>query len=80
MVRLLLLFALSALNVADDDNGYYDDGGGGVDDGGYYYYDSEGCVNDDSTTDSDGGTCSTRYDSNPGDCGSADDDLSLIHI
>ena len=32
------------------------------------------CVNDDSTTDSDGGTCSTRYDSNPGDCGSADDE------
>ena len=51
MVRLLLLFALSALSVAADD-----------------------CVNDDSTTDSDGGTCSTRYDSNPGDCGSADDD------
>ncbi len=42
-------------------------------DGGYYY-DSEGCVNDDSTTDSDGGTCSMRYDSNPGDCGSADDE------
>ena len=51
MVRLLLLFALSALSVAADD-----------------------CVNDDSTTDSYDDTCSSYYDSNPGDCGSADDE------
>ena len=32
------------------------------------------CVNDDSTTDSYGDTCSAWYDSNPGDCGSYDDE------
>ena len=47
----MLLFALSALNVAADD-----------------------CVNNDSTSDSYGDTCSSYYDSNPGACGSADDD------
>jgi hypothetical protein len=32
------------------------------------------CVNDDTSADSDGDTCSDYYDANPGDCGGWDDD------